>query len=159
MLLTAPLLLSACTTLHSDNPDSLNFDIPKGSTMLLNKQLSISENNTHAVIQFGKETTDNKRNDYDVNCRLDFKKFGPRTIEPESFTVTRTEDGTNWVSQPSIMRYYTEIYLRSDKGSDIIKMVCQEYGDRSDYHFTVKEIQTTLGDYVSFDFSLGKKQQ
>lgn len=159
MFVTAPLLLSACTTMNSDNPDSLKFDIPKGSTMLLNKQLSISESDTHAVIQFGKETADNKRKDYDVNCRLDFKKFGPRTIEPESFTVTRTEDGTSWISQPSIMRYYTEIYLRSDEGTDVIKMVCQEYSDSSDYHFTVKEIETTLGDYVSFNFSLGKKQQ
>jgi len=156
MLLFALLFLSACSTMYSNDPDSLAFDIPKGSTMSLNKSLSISKSNTHGVIQFGKETTDSKRNDYEVNCRLDFKKFGPRTVKPEKFTVTRTEDGSNWISQPSILRFYTEIYLSSNKGTDVIKMVCQEYGDASDYHFTVKQIEATLGDYVSFDFAPGK---
>ncbi len=142
-------LLTSCTSM---DPNSLEFNIPKGSTLSLNKKLTIPHDDTHAVIQFGKETTDKARKDYEVNCRLDVKKFGPRTIEPEDFKVTRTEDGTNWVSRPSILRFYTEIYLTSDKDTDIIKMVCQEYGDQTDYHFTVKEIETALGDFFSFTY-------
>ncbi len=138
--------------MHSNDSDALSFSIPKGSTLSLNKNLTIPQNDTHAVIQYGKATTDNKRHDYDVNCRLDVKEFGLRAIEPENFTVTRTEDGTNWISQPSILRFYTVIYLSSDKGTDVIKMVCQEYGDQTDYHFTVKEIKETLGGYFSFTF-------
>jgi len=153
ILLMTPLILSACASHQSTDPDSLSFSIPKGSTLSLNKKLTIPHNDTHAVIQYGKETTDNDRHDYDVNCRLDVKEFGVRTIEPEDFKVTRTEDGQNWISQPSILRFYTEIYLTSDKGTDIIKMVCQEYGDQTDYHFTVKEIETALGDYFSFTFA------
>ena len=145
--------ISACTSMHSNDPDSLSFSIPKGSTLSLNKKLTIPHNDTHAVVQYGKETTDNDRHDYDVNCRLDFKEFGTRTIEPEDFKVTRTEDGQNWISQPSILRFYTEIYLTSGKGTDVIKMVCQEYGDQTDYHFTVKEIEVALGDYFSFTFA------
>ncbi len=152
ILLTTLLFLSACAAMQSDDPDSLFFSIPKGSTLSLNKKLDIPHNETHAVIQYGKETTDNKRHDYDVNCRLNLKEFGPRTIEPENFKVTRTEDGQNWISQPSILRYYTEIYLTSDKGTDVIKMVCQEYGDQTDYHFTVEDIEVALGDYFSFTF-------
>lgn len=154
VILTLTLLfLSACAAMQSNDPDSEFFNIPKGSTLSLNKKLDVPHNDTHAVIQHGKETTDNDRYDYDVNCRLDFKEFGPRTIEPEKFKITRTEDGQNWISQPSILRYYTEIYLTSDKGTDVIKMVCQQYGDQTDYHFTVKEIETTLGDYFSFTFA------
>jgi hypothetical protein len=153
MLLMTPLILSACASHQSTDPDSLTFSIPKGSTLSLNKKLTIPHNNTHAVIQYAEETTDNDRHDYDVNCRLDFKKFGPRTIEPEKFKVTRTEDGQNWVSQPSILRFYTEIYLSSDKATDVIKLECQEYGDQTDYHFTVKEIETALGNYFSFTFA------
>ena len=145
--------------MHSNDPDALSFSIPKGSTLSLNKKLTIPKSDTHAVIQYGKTTTDNKRHDYDVNCRLDVKEFGLRTIEPENFTVTRTEDGTNWISQPSILRFYTEIYLSSNKGTDVIKMVCQEYGDQTDYHFTVKEIETALGDYFSFDFAFDKQEK
>jgi hypothetical protein len=154
MLLMTTLTLSACASLHSTDPDSLGFSIPKGSTLSLNKKLTIPHNDTHAVVQYGKETTDSDRHDYDVNCRLDVREFGLRTIEPENFTVTRTEDGQNWISQPSILRFYTEIYLTSAEGTDVIKMVCQEYGDQTDYHFTVKEIEVALGDYFSFTFAM-----
>ena len=153
ILFLAAAIVSSCATMSSDDPGSLAFSIPEGSTLSLNKKLSISASDTHAVIQHGKETTDRDKNDYAINCRLDVKKFGPRTIEPEDFTVTRTEDGQNWISQPSIMRFYTEIYLSSDKDTDIIKMVCQEYGDQTDRNFTVAEMQTALGDYVSFTFA------
>ncbi len=156
ILFLALLTLTSCQSMHTNDPDSLYFSIPTGSTLSLNKQLAIPHNETHAVIQYGKETTDNGRHDYDVNCRLNFKKFGARSIEPEDFKVTRTEDGTNWVSHPSILRFYTEIYLSSDKNTDVIKMVCQEYGDQTDYHFTVKEIEETLGDYFSFSFTESK---
>ena len=151
-LLTA-VIVSSCATMYSDDPNSLTFDIPEGSTLSLNKNLSITHSDTHGVIQGGKETTDRDKNDYAINCRLDVKEFGPRTIEPEEFKITRTEDGQNWISQPSIMRFYTEIYLSSDKGTDIIKMVCQEYGDQTDRNFTVAEMQTALGDYISFSFA------
>ncbi len=159
ILFLTTLTLSACASLHSTDPDSLGFSIPEGSTLSLNKKLTIPHNDTHAVVQYGKETTDNDRHDYDVNCRFDVREFGLRTIEPENFTVTRTEDGQNWISQPSILRFYTEIYLTSNKGTDVIKMVCQEYGDQTDYHFTVKEIQVALGDYFSFDFASDKQEK
>lgn len=145
--------LGACSSFQSTDPNSLYFDIPKGSTLSLNKALTIPESDTHAVIQNGKEIKDKDKNEYAINCRLDVKKFGPRTIEPEDFKVTRTEDGTNWISKPSILRFYTEVYLSSEKGTDIIKMVCQDYGDSSDRNFTVAEMQTALGDYFSFKFA------
>ena len=147
------LLLSSCQTLHSSDPDSMFFSIPDSSTLSLNKPLMIPTSDTHGVVQGGKEIEDDNRNDYAINCRLDFKEFGPRSIEPEDFKITRTEDGQNWISQPSILRFYTEVYLASDKGTDIIKMVCQLYGDTTDRHFTVAEMQTALGDYFSFTFA------
>jgi len=145
-------LLTACETMHSTDPNSLFFSIPKDSTLSLNKPLSISALNTHGIIQDGKETSDNAKSDYAINCQLDFRKFGPRTIEPEKFNVTRTEDGQNWVSQNAIMRFYTEIYLSSNKDTDVIKMVCQEYGDGLDRNFTVEEMQEALGGFITFTY-------
>lgn len=156
ILLLVALTASSCTSMYSSDPSSLTFNIPEGSTLSLNKKLSITHRNTHAVIQHGKETTDRDKNDYAINCRLDVKEFGPRTIKPEDFKITRTEDGQNWISQPSIMRFYTEIYLSSDIGTDIIKMVCQEYGDQTDRNFTVAEMQAALGDYFTFTFASEK---
>lgn len=156
ILLLALLAITSCQSMHSNDPNSIMFSIPKGSTLSLDKKLNIPHNDTHAVIQYGKEISEKERHDYDVNCRLDVKAFGPQTIEPEKFKVTRTEDGQNWISQPSILRFYTEIHLTSDKGTGIIKMVCQEYGDQTDYHFTVEDIEVALGDYVSFVFASDK---
>ncbi len=144
--------------MHSTDPDSMFFNIPKGSTLSLNKALSISKADTHGVIQNGVQVNDDNKKDYDINCRLDFKKFGPRTIEPEKFTVTRTEDGSNWVSRPSILRFYTEVHLSSSKGTDIIEMVCQVYADQIDRNFTVAEMQTALGDFITFTYLSNKAE-
>ena len=146
-------VITSCASMHSDDPNSLFFDIPKGSTLALNEKITIPHNETHSTFQFGKVIVDKDKKDYDINCRLDFKKFGPRTIEPENFTVSRTEDGTNWISYSAILRFYTEIYLSSDKDTDVIKMVCQQYGDANDRNFTVAEMQEALGDIVTFNYS------
>jgi hypothetical protein len=153
------IMLTACTSMHSNDPDSLAFSIPQGSTLSLNKPLTIPQEDTHGVIQDGKEIKDSDRNDYRINCRLDFRRFGNRTIEPQDFIVSRTEDGSNWISQPAIMRYYTEIYLSSDKGTDIIKMVCQQYGDQTDRNFTVAEMQAALGDFVTFKYAISHDEK
>ncbi len=155
-LFLAAITLSSCASMYSSDPDSLGFSIPDGSILSLNKKLAIPSTDTHAVVQGGKEIADKDRNDYAINCRLDFKKFGPRTIEPEDFTITRTEDGQNWISHPSILRFYTEVYLTSEKDTDIIKMVCQEYGDPLDRNFTVAEMAAALGDYFTFSFPENK---
>lgn len=155
LLLTA-VAISACSTMHSSDPDSMYFEIPAGSTLSLNKKLTIPNNDTHAVVQQGKEIKDREKNEYAINCRLDVKEFGVRTLEPEDFRITRTEDGQNWISYPSIMRFYTEVYLSSDKGTDIIKMVCQEYGSQTDRNFTVSEMQQALGDILTFKFTTEK---
>ncbi len=145
--------LSACSAMRSNDPNSMYFDIPDGSTLSLNKELTIPANETHAVVQQGKEVKDRDKNEYAINCRVDVKEFGVRSLEPEDFKITRTEDGTNWISYPSIMRFYTEVYLSSDKGTDIIKMVCQEYGDQTDRNFTVAEMQQALGDILTFKYT------
>jgi hypothetical protein len=140
--------LSACSMLHSDDPASLAFVIPAGSKLVVKETVPIDNNSTHATIQFGKFIRDRDRQDYEVNCRIDFRDFGPRDIEPESYRITRTEDGNQWISHPTIMRYYTEVHLESDEGTDIIEMVCQQYGSQTDKHFTVAEMQATLGAIV-----------
>ena len=155
-LLLIAVTLSACSTMHSSDPDSLYFEIPAGSSLSLNKKLTIPDNDTHAVIQQGKEIKDSDKNEYAINCRVDVKEFGVSTLEPENFTITRTEDGQNWISYPSIMRFYTEVYLSSNKGTDIIKMVCQEYGSQTDRNFTVAEMQQALGDILTFKFATEK---
>lgn len=147
------MLISSCQALHSDDPSSLAFDIPKGSTLSLNKELTISKQYTHALLQAGKQISEKDRNEYDINCQLELKGFGPRTIKPETFSIRRTEDGQEWVSYPAIKRFYTELYLDSEKATDVIKLVCQEWGDGFDKNFTVTEMQQALGDFFTLSFA------
>ena len=150
------LSISSCQSMSSNDPDSMFFTIPEGSTLTLNDDLKITELNTHTLIQTGKVTTINEINEYDINCRLEFKKFGPRTIKPEPFNIRRTEDGSEWVSQPNIMRFYTEVYLSSEKDTDVIKMICQTWGDGIDRNFTVSEMAESLAPILTFNFSADK---
>ena len=90
-------ILSSCQSMNSNDPDSLSFSIPEGSTLSLNKKLTVPQSDTHAVIQYGKETTDNDRHDYDVNCRLDVREFGLRTIEPEDFSILDISGGNQYL--------------------------------------------------------------
>lgn len=156
VLASALTLLPSCATLNealdaslnSSDPASLAFSIPPGSSLELTRELPIEAHYTHATIQYGKLINDNEREFYYINCRLDFREFGPRTIQPERFRISRTEDSSNWISQHVTMRYYTEVFLESSKGTDVIKMVCQEYGSQTDNNFTVAEMQKALGNIL-----------
>jgi len=152
-------VLGSCASMSSDNPDSLNFEIPSGSTLSLNKPLTISDGKTHTYIQSNAQSTEKKVNRYEINCRLDFKKFGPRTIEPEVFRITRTEDSQEWYSYPTIKRFWTTVYLASDKDTDVIKLDCEYWGDGTDRNFTVTEMQQSLGELMTFTFPATKKDK
>ena len=146
-------LLSSCQMTQSTDPSLLSFSIPKGSTLSLNKDLEIPEDKTHALLQDGKVITDRNREKYKLNCRFDVKKFGPRTIKPEVFKIHRTEDGMTMVSQSGILRNYTDVHLLSDKGTDVIKLTCQQWVTTRDKDFTVADMETAVGDYFTFTFA------
>jgi hypothetical protein len=155
-LKTAPvvaLLLVACQSTQSSDPSALEFDIPEGSLLTLNRALDIPAGETHALIQQGMLIKKRDKDDYRINCRFDVKNFGPRTIAPEKFIIRRTEDGQEWISRAGIMRYYTYLYLQSEKGTDVIKLSCQQYGDNTQRNFSVSEIGNALGNYFSFSFT------
>ena len=153
----AILLISSCQSMQSDDPSSLSFKIPDGSTLSLNKDLGIPDNRTHAVLQDGKLTSDRKKDDYKLNCRFDVKKFGPRTIEPEVFSIRRSESGQEWISQAAgLVRYYTDVFLDSGKGTDVIKLTCQEQSYGMEATFTISEMETAVGDYFTFTFPVNK---
>ena len=52
----------------------------------------------------------------------------------------------------ALLRYYTDVFLDSNKGTDVIKLTCQEHGDATDRAFTVADMETALGDYFTFTF-------
>jgi len=149
----AVLVLGSCQTTQSTDPTLLTFKIPDGSTLSLNKDLKVPEYKTHAALQAGKLKTDRDIDLYQLNCRFDVKEFGPRTIKPEVFKIRRTESGQEWIAmEGGLLRYYTDVFLNSDKGTDVIKLTCQEQGDVTDKTFTISDMETAVGDYFTFTF-------
>ena len=151
--LLLPLIVSACQSVATDNPAELSFRVPPGSTLSLNKKIDIAEGNTHVMFQSGKITTEKQRNNYVVACRLNFRGFGPRTIEPEVFNILRTAEDEGWESRPNIYFYSTEIHLSSEKGTDVIKMFCNTWAMPPSVNFSYAELAETLGDYFTFSFN------
>ena len=152
-LLLVSLLLSACTSMQSKDPSLLSFRVPDGSTLALNRAVTIPAEQTHSLIQSGQLTTGSDRNQYHLSCRLNFREFGPRTIEPEVFTIRRTEHREGWESRPNIYFYTSEIFLNSAKGTDIINMVCGRWAAPPSFNFSFADMQQTLGDFVTFQFN------
>ena len=146
------LLISSCQSTGSNDPSSLAFRMPEGSTLTLNKELEIPAGNTHALLQSGKVISVNESSLYEISCRFDTRSFGPRTIEPEVFSISRTEDGQRIASQGGIYLYFSEIYLQSSKGTDVTMLRCERSGYNLDWHFAVADMKQALGDYFTFTF-------
>ncbi len=151
-LIVASLTLSACQSMQSDDPSLLSFRVPGGSTLSLNRTVEISSGKTHVFIQSGQLTNVSERNQYHLGCRLDFREFGPRTIEPEVFTIRRDEHSEGWESRPNFYFYRSEIFLDSEKGTDVIKLVCDRWAVPPSSNFSFADMQQTLGNYMTFNF-------
>lgn len=130
----------------------LSFRVPGGSTLSLNEPIEIPAGRTHAFIQSGQLTTESARNQYYLGCRLNFREFGPRTIEPEVFTIRRDEHSEGWESRPNFYFYRSEIFLDSEKGTDVIKLECDRWAVPPSSNFSFADMQQTLGDYLTFNF-------
>ena len=151
-LLVCTVLLAGCQMPGSTNPDSIWFSIPKGSKLILHKELNIPEGRAHVMLQHGQVA--NAANEWDVNCRFEVRDLGPRVIHPDTFLITRYSNQRRWVNQPTIMRFYMEFHLQSDTQADIMPMVCQYWADPLQGRpVTVQEVEEALGDYFSFEFA------
>jgi len=148
----ASLALASCQSIWSDDPSSISFKIPRGSTLSLEKSIEIPEGRTLAVFQYGELIPSRKRDIYDLYCNFEVIKPGLRTISPEVFTVRRTDDWTEQLSRTTLC-HFTVVHLESAKGTDINRLTCREIVRSSDYHFTATEIEQTLGDYFTFAFA------
>ena len=153
-VITALLMLSACQSMQSEDPSSLSFRVPAGSTLALNKAIEIPAGQTHAMIQSGELTTESRSNQYEVGCRLNFKNFGPRTIEPEVFNIRRTAHREGWESRPNFYFYSSEIFLDSERGTDVISLECSTWTVPPSFNFSFADMQQALGDYLTFDFRI-----
>jgi hypothetical protein len=146
-------LLAGCQALQSTDPGKINFRIPAGSKLVLNRQLTIPAGVAHVILQHGEPGS--AANEWDVNCRFEVRNLGPRVIQPDTFLITRSGAQRDWVNQPSTMRYFKVFNLRSERQPDIMPMVCQYWSEPLiGRPLTIRQVQEALGDYFTFEFAV-----
>jgi hypothetical protein len=146
------LLLSGCQTTGSTDVNSVWFRINPGSRLALNQQLEIPAGVAHIDLQNGQVT--GGVDDYTVSCTFQVENLGPQVIRPDTFLITDASDSSEWISQPSIMRFYKVLRLKSEQQPGVLKLVCQDWdGPLQGRSITVGEIQQAVGAYSTFQFA------
>jgi hypothetical protein len=143
-LLLAAGLVAGCQTTSSTNPDSIWYELPKGSKLVLNQELEIPAGQAHVIVQNAKAGT--SANALGISCRFEVKHLGPRTIHPDTFLITEVAQGREWVNQPSTMLFYRVLHLQSEQQQGILPMRC----GYTDYPLigkpvSIEQIRETLG--------------
>jgi hypothetical protein len=143
-LLFATGLLTGCQTTHSTNPDSIWYELPKGSKLILNQNLEIPAGQAHTIVQNARAGTSAYK--LEVMCRFEVEQMGPRTIHPDTFLITEVSQGRQWVNEPSTMLFYKDLHLQSEQQQAILPMRC----GYTDYPLlgepvTIEQIRETLG--------------
>ena len=143
-LLFAAGLVVGCQTTRSTNPDSIWYELPKGSKLVLNQDLEIPAGQAHTIVQNAKAGTLAYK--LEVMCRFEVEQLGPRTIHPDTFLITEVSQGRQWVNEPSTMLFYKDLHFQSKQQQAILPMRC----GYTDYPLlgepvTIEQIRETLG--------------
>ena len=153
LILLAMPLLAGCEALLASKYDmnSPFYKIPDGSQLVLHRTLNIPAEREHVVIQSGRSGAGGA-NQYAVNCEFYVRTLGPGAVQPDTFTITRAENTQEWVNQPSIMRFYRVLYLRSATQPDVLKLVCQDWdGPLLGRKVSIPEMRAALGDVITLE--------
>ena len=143
-LLFAAALLAGCQTTSSTNPDSIWYELPKGSKLVLNQELEIPAGQAHTIVQNAKAGTSAFM--LDVMCRFEVEQLGPRTIHPDTFLITEVAQGRQWVNEPSTMLFYKDLHLQPEQQRAILPMRCGYTDDPLlGEPVTIEQIRETLG--------------
>ena len=143
-LLLAAGLLTGCQTTSSTNPDSIWYELPTGSKLVLNQDLEIAAGQAHTIVQNAEAGTSAFK--LEVMCRFEVEQLGPRTIHPDTFLITEVAQGRQWVNEPSTMLFYKDLHLQSEKQQAILPMRCgYTYDPLMGKPVTIEQIRETLG--------------
>jgi hypothetical protein len=145
-------LLAGCQPMARLDSDSSAYRLPKGSELVLNRELNIPSGSAHVKFQHGKLS--GGVDDYAVNCEFRVRDLGPQVVQPERFSVVRSGDSREWAIYPFTIRFYKTVTLESAQQTGRMYLVCQVWG--SDYRgnsISLNEMREALGEYFSFPSS------
>ncbi len=147
-LLLAAGMLMGCQATSSTNPDSIWYELPAGSKLVLNQDLEIPAGQAHTIVQNAKAGTSAYK--LEVMCRFEVEQLGPRTIHPDTFLITEVAQGRQWVNEPSTLLFYKDLHLQSEQQQAILPMRCGYTDDPLlGEPVTIEQIRETLGRVIT----------
>ena len=159
--------LSACVLNATKDPDSPLYSVPTGSTLVLNKTITIPANLARRYFQNGKAMNEKEVNIYYPHCSilLNTLENHDRTLKPTSFEIYKVEDGEQFAQQApirvaslafgggrgSILGFVSRYFLRSNN-PDVRSLECLQWGFPMDTEYlSINEVKQSLGDYFTLD--------
>lgn len=144
-------LLSACaqTALVNNDPDYPYNLPPVGSTLTLNRAVSVPAGEVRVFLQHGEVFRKSDFDRYEPSCSLELRKLAdvPRSIEPDQFIVTKVQRLMQQVvenrqprgglmkvgfddggGKPMVVHGY-HLWLGSDNQPDVMRMTCRGFFD------------------------------
>ncbi len=150
-------VLAGCHTAASYDINSSGYRIPPGSSLTVNKELPIPAGQRHVKLQHGQPVAG--VDEFKMNCQLWVYDLGVESIRPGSFRITRTGEGREWELQPTVLRFFRVLHLRSEAQPEVLKLVCQKSDDPlGGRNPTVPQMQEALGGYITFEFATAPQQ-
>jgi hypothetical protein len=145
-------VLAGCHTAASYDISSSGYRIPPGSSLTVNKELRIPSGQRHVKLQHGQPVAG--VDEFKINCEIRVYDLGVESIRPDSFRITRTGEGREWELQPTVLRFFRVLHLRSEAQPEVLKLICQKSDDPlAGRNPTVPQMQEALGDYITFELA------
>jgi hypothetical protein len=153
------------------NEDLYTYSIPVGSTLILNRPISIPANLGRTFFQSGKIVSENSINIYYPHCSLTVNTIldYERTISPTQFTIYKVMDNEEYAQGyilyassninvssdgPIITGLASYYYLRSPTESDVRTLECIQWDSPYENNYlSIREVRKALGDVFSLNLN------
>jgi len=161
------LALSACAN-YMPGP----WDVPTGSTVVVNQEIQIPADSASVKIQNGRTEAFGAIDIYHTHCVLEMRQRldVPQVVKPGQFTVTRNEQ-QQYVSRfptpgtqvaglflagatDSLINYANVIYITAPEQPNVYRLTCQQYSYPSDTLLnerwsSVRQMKVALGELIT----------
>ncbi len=138
-------ILASCASTGGGSGNYI-YDIKRGETFTLKKDLNIPARQAHVILQDGKTADYANIDRYAPWCRFEVNTKGAQTIKPDTFTVTKVEQ--NQISVlPGTFNYYVKYDLSAANNNNVRSLTCGAWGSSTDKYLTFPQMQQALGSY------------
>jgi len=166
-------LLAGCQQTPAMDEASPRSRIAVGSRIVLHKALLVPAGHARVFLQFGKVTDKSRLDVYLPHCDFETKEVssGNLRIEPDTFTVTRVDDGEEQVvlrrggllhaamrvgdGAVSMRVHFVHHWLQSERQPGVMRMTCHGGFVLSEPmavpYPSVNDIRVALGEYVELE--------